>query len=144
MVPDELLQAPLVTDTSLEEPKTKAMLRRMLKELKRQFDAGEGLNGLDVKEAEVALAMVDSLQPVAASLGCSLPQLAIAWCLKNPNVSTVILGASKATQVTENLAALALVPKLTSEKLKEIDEVLDNVPKANKEWGGRGPGRNAP
>ena len=84
------------------------------------------------------------LQPVAASLGCTLPQLGIAWCLKNPNVSTVILGASKAAQVTENLAALALLPKLTSEKLAEIDEVLGNVPKANKEWGGRGPGRNAP
>ena len=112
--------------------------------LKRQFDAGEGLNGLDVKEAGAALAMVDSLKPIAASLGCSLPQLAIAWCLKNPNVSTVILGASKASQVTENLAALSVVPKLTSEKLAELDEVLKNKPKPNKEWGGRGAGRNFP
>ena len=97
----------------------------------------------DVKDPEVALKMVDSLAPLAASLECTLPQLAIAWCLKNPNVSTVILGASKASQVSENLAALAVVPKLTTEKLAQIDDVLKNVPKPNRDWG-RGPGRNVP
>ena len=58
------------------------------------------------KDPETALAKVDVLIPVASSLGCSLPQLAVAWCLKNANVSTVILGASKVEQVTENLAAV--------------------------------------
>lgn len=112
-------------------------------ELKRQFDAGEGLNGLEVKEPETALQMVDALIPVAKAVGCSLPQLAIAWCLKNPNVSTVILGASKEQQVCDNLEALDVVPKLTSERMAEIDSILGNVPKPNKDWG-RGPGRNAP
>jgi len=115
----------------------------MNSELKRQFDKGEGLNGLDVKEPEAALKMVDSLAPLASSLGCTLPQLAVAWCLKNADVSTVILGASKASQVTENLKALEVVPKLTPERLAEIDELLQNKPKPNKDWG-RGHGRNAP
>jgi aryl-alcohol dehydrogenase-like predicted oxidoreductase len=87
--------------------------------------------------------MVDSLVPIAAKIGCSLPLLALAWCLKNRNVSTVILGASKPAQVTENLNALEVVPKLTADVMAEIDSVLQNVPKPNKNWG-RGAGRNAP
>jgi len=116
---------------------------QMNAELKRQFDQGEGLNGLDVKSPEEALRMVDELAPLAASLGCSLPQMALAWCLKNPNVSTVILGASRPEQVTENLKSLDVVPKLTTASMAEIDAVLKNKPASNKDWG-RGPGRNAP
>lgn len=112
-------------------------------ELKRQFLEGEGLNGLDIKDPETALAAVDALIPVASSLGCSLPQLAVAWCLKNANVSTVILGASKVEQVAENLKALDVVPKMTAEVMVEIDKVLQNAPKKNRDWG-RGPGRNPP
>jgi voltage-dependent potassium channel beta subunit len=63
---------------------------------------------------------VAALKPIALRLGCSLAQLAIAWCAKNPNVSTVITGASRPEQVVENLAALDVVPKLDDETMDEI------------------------
>ena len=72
---------------------------------------------------------VKKLQPVAADLGCSLAQLALAWCLKNPHVSTVITGASKAAQVRENVKALEFVPKLTPEVLGRIEGILENKPR---------------
>ena len=71
---------------------------------------------------------VKQLQPLAADLGCSLAQLAIAWCLKNPNVSTVITGASRLEQVTENFKALEVAPKLTPEVMERIEGVLQNNP----------------
>ncbi|KAI9208320.1 NADP-dependent oxidoreductase domain-containing protein [Polychytrium aggregatum] len=58
-----------------------------------------------------------SLEPIAKKIGASLSQLAIAWCIKNSNVSTVIMGASK------------FVPLLTDEIIAEIEAVLDNKPK---------------
>ena len=70
------------------------------------------------------LAAVRALQPIAGDLGCTLSQLALAWCVKNPQVSTVITGASRAEQVTENMQALAVVPKLTPEILDSIDALL--------------------
>ena len=74
--------------------------------------------------AAEALAKVDRLLPIAAELGCSLAQLAIAWCTVNPQVSTVITGASRASQVTENFAALDVVPLLTPEVLARIDRAV--------------------
>ncbi len=71
---------------------------------------------------------VKLLLPLAADLGCSVAQLAIAWCLKNPNVSTVITGASRAQQVHENMKALEIVPKLTPEVMAHIEAVLQNKP----------------
>jgi len=67
------------------------------------------------------LAAVEKLRPIAGDLGCTISQLALAWCLKNPNVSTVITGASRVSQVTENMKALAVVPKLTPELIKAIE-----------------------
>ena len=64
------------------------------------------------------------LTRIAQNLDISMPVLALAWCLKNPNVSTVILGASKLTQLTENLKALDAVPLLTTEIMEAIDKVL--------------------
>ena len=73
---------------------------------------------------EVKLAKVRQLTRIAQNLDISMPVLALAWCLKNPNVSTVILGASKLTQLTENLKALDAVPLLTTEIMEAIDKVL--------------------
>jgi voltage-dependent potassium channel beta subunit len=73
---------------------------------------------------------VRQLQSIAAELDCSLAQLALGWCLKNPNVSTVITGASRPAQVTENMKALDVVPKLTAEIMARIDTILDNNPNA--------------
>jgi voltage-dependent potassium channel beta subunit len=66
---------------------------------------------------------VAKLQPIAAELGGSLAQLALAWVAKNPNVSTVITGASKLAQLQQNLGALALLDKLTPEVMARIDPV---------------------
>lgn len=65
------------------------------------------------------------LMPIAAELGVSMAQLAIAWCLKNPNVSTVITGASKVEQITENMKAADLVDKLDTEVMEKIEIVLN-------------------
>ncbi|MBW1881420.1 MAG: aldo/keto reductase, partial [Deltaproteobacteria bacterium] len=61
----------------------------------------------------------------------SMAQLAIAWCVANPHVSTVITGASRVEQVHENTKALDLLPRLTPEVLERIDAILGNKPKAD-------------
>lgn len=71
---------------------------------------------------------VKQLAPLAKELGCTLAQLSIAWCLKNPNISSVILGASRVSQLQENLGAVEVVPKLTSEVMERIEAVLGNKP----------------
>jgi voltage-dependent potassium channel beta subunit len=70
------------------------------------------------------IARVRRLQAVADDLGCTMAQLAIAWCVKNPHVSTVITGASRVSQVHENMKALEIVPKLDAGVMKRIDEIL--------------------
>ncbi|MBM4414339.1 MAG: voltage-dependent potassium channel subunit beta [Chloroflexi bacterium] len=70
------------------------------------------------------LAKVARLQIVANQLGISLAQMSLAWCLKNPQVSTVITGASKASQVHENMKALDVVPLLTSAVMDAIEGAL--------------------
>ncbi len=70
------------------------------------------------------LQAVERLKPIAAELGCTLAQMALAWCLTNPNVSTVITGASRPEQVAENMVALEVVPRLTDEVLARIEEAL--------------------
>ena len=77
----------------------------------------ERLTGSDVER-------VERLRPIADELGCSLAQLALAWCTMNPNVSTVITGASRPSQVAENFAALDVVDSLDDELLARIDDAV--------------------
>ena len=70
------------------------------------------------------VATVRRLAPIAADLGCTLAQMSLAWCLKNPNVSTVITGASRPAQVVENMVALDVVGKLTPDVMARIDAAL--------------------
>lgn len=74
------------------------------------------------------------LKALAERLGFSLANLAIAWTVKNPHVSTCILGASKLEQIQENLKALDLVPLFTDEVEKEIEEILANGPLGDMDW----------
>ena len=67
-------------------------------------------------------------QAVATKLECKLSHLALAWCLKNENVASVITGASRPEQVVENVEGLKVLPKLTPEVMSEIEELLDNKP----------------
>lgn len=75
------------------------------------------------------LAKVRELTRYADELGVSMPHLALAWCLRNPNVSTVILGASREEQLRENLKVLDHKEKLTDEVLERIESILKNKPK---------------
>lgn len=61
-------------------------------------------------------------------LQCSVAALALAWLVRNPNTSTVILGASSPHQVVDNLKALEVIPKLTPEIMEKIEKILDNKP----------------
>ena len=74
---------------------------------------------------EDANAKVPHLLELASELGCTPAQLAIAWCAKNPHVSTVITGASRVEQVEENLAAIDVMEKLTPEMMERIDRVFE-------------------
>ena len=67
--------------------------------------------------------VVAKLGGVANELGCSLAQLAIAWCAANPRVSTVITGASRVSQVAENMKAAEVIRKLTPEVMARIDAI---------------------
>ncbi len=80
------------------------------------------------EEAQEQIQKVIKLASVAGSLGCTTAQLAIAWCLLNPNVSSVITGASKLEQIKENLNAIEVVDQLTPEVVESIEEILDNKP----------------
>jgi aryl-alcohol dehydrogenase-like predicted oxidoreductase len=70
------------------------------------------------------LEKVKQLAKLAGDLGVTLPKLALAWCLKNPNVSTVITGASKPEQVRENMTAGEVVDQLDDGVMKRIESIL--------------------
>ncbi len=95
-------------------------------------DTRLGMEGLEwLKErslTEERLEKVRELQQVALDMGTTLPKLAIAWCLKNPNVSTVILGGSKVGHLEENIQALELLPQLDQDLMDHLDGLLDNKP----------------
>ena len=84
--------------------------------LKEQFESDE---------TNQKIGKVKELQPIAERLEISLTQLALGYCLKNPNVSTIILGASKKEQLKENLGTLSIMDKITDSTIKDINKVLD-------------------
>lgn len=71
------------------------------------------------------IAKVRALEPIAKELGCTLSQLSLAWCLKNPYVSTVITGASRVEQVHENMKAVEVAPRITPEIMARIDTIFE-------------------
>jgi voltage-dependent potassium channel beta subunit len=79
-------------------------------------------------QANQNIEKVKQLIPIASELGISISQMSLAWCLKNPNVSSVITGASKPSQVSENMEALDIVQKLTPDVMERIESVLENKP----------------
>jgi len=85
-------------------------------------------------DAQRNIEKVRRLAAVAADLGCSMAQLALAWCLANPRVSTVITGASRLEQVQENMAAMEVAERLTPEVLERIEKIVDNRPEAESDW----------
>lgn len=85
-------------------------------------------NNFTSEEGKKKIEQARDLEKLAEELGTSVTKLAIAWCLKNPNVSTVILGASKESQLQENLAALEVLPLLTTEIIEKIESIVQNKP----------------
>lgn len=98
---------------ALNDPKQKPM-HMMAKSMLARLD----------KSLEVA----ERVTPIADELGCSLGQLALAWTMANPNVSTAIVGATSVEQLRENLGALQVVAKLTPEVLKRIEHAAGTTP----------------
>lgn len=99
-----------------------------------QFPDGTrlGMEGLEwLKERNLTQERINAvleLTDLAKELGLSLPVMSLAWCLKNPNVSTVILGASKLPQLQENMQALAAQELLSAEIMQRIESILNNKP----------------
>lgn len=87
--------------------------------LKDEFESEQG---------QSRIAKVGQLAATASELGVSVAQLAIAWCLKNPNVSTVILGASRLAHLEENLRSIEVLDLLTEDVMQQIEAILDNKP----------------
>ncbi|GMF60672.1 unnamed protein product [Phytophthora fragariaefolia] len=80
------------------------------------------------KDFEERIKKAELLKPIAKQLDCSLAQLALAWCVTNENVSTVIVGASRQSQLEENLKALDVVDKVTPDVKSKIDAIVNFVP----------------
>ena len=83
---------------------------------------------------EETIAKLRQMAPIAEELGCNMAQLAIAWCLTNPNVSTVITGASRVEQVHENMKAMEVYENLTPEIVASIEEIVGNQPEPEPDW----------
>lgn len=89
---------------------------------------------LETEEGKEKLRKVEKLAKVSDDLGVPMPQLALIWCLRNPNVSTVITGASNVKQVEQNMKAIELVDKVDDAAMEKIEEILDNKPKTDIDW----------
>ncbi|XP_063157720.1 voltage-gated potassium channel subunit beta-3 isoform X4 [Candoia aspera] len=88
---------------------------------------------LQSEEGKKQQSKVKELQPIAERLGCTVAQLAIAWCLRSEGVSSVLLGVSSAEQLIENLGSIQVLTQLTPQVVQEIDALLGNKPNAKKE-----------
>jgi len=80
------------------------------------------------EQATQQITAIRKLVEIASDLETNMPRLAIAWCLKNPNVSSVITGASRVEQVEDNMGALDVVDLLDDDVILEIEKILDNKP----------------
>jgi voltage-dependent potassium channel beta subunit len=82
------------------------------------------------EEAVQRIAKVGELMKIADELGVSVAQLALAWTLKNPHISTTITGSSKPEQIVENMKAIDVVSQLSDDVMEKIETILDNKPAA--------------
>jgi aryl-alcohol dehydrogenase-like predicted oxidoreductase len=89
---------------------------------------------LEREDGRAQIEKVRQLEPVAKALDCTPAQMALAWCLKNPHVSTVITGASKPEQVAENMQALDVVRRMDERVMAQIDSILQNRPRPLDDW----------
>lgn len=118
--------------TTIWSPLASGVLTGKYNQKSQPKDTRLVMEGMDwLKDSVVTkenLDKVAQLEKIAKKLGLSLPVLAITWCLKNENVSTVMLGASKLSQLEENFKAIEAKAKLTPEVMGEIEKALNNKP----------------
>ncbi|TFY83355.1 hypothetical protein EWM64_g673 [Hericium alpestre] len=96
----------------------------------------ERIEKLTSEEGKKQIEIVKELTALAENeLNCKVAHLALAWVAKNPNTSTVILGATTPEQVLDNLKALEVIPKLTPEVLKKIEKIVGNKPSGPPSYG---------
>ena len=118
--------------TTIWSPLASGVLTGKYNQKSQPKDTRLVMEGMDwLKDSVVTkenLDKVAQLEKIAKDLGLSLPVLAITWCLKNKNVSTVMLGASKLSQLEENFKAIEAKAKLTPEVMEEIEKALNNKP----------------
>ncbi|MCU1578982.1 MAG: aldo/keto reductase [Rhodoglobus sp.] len=100
-------------------PKDSRMTLSGYEWLKKRWESPDGIDKLE---------KIRQLASLAAEVGMPLNRLALLWCLHNPHVSTVILGASKKAQLADNLAALDSKDKLTDDVIEKIEKIVDNKP----------------
>ena len=105
-----------------------------------RFKTHEGMfqdtiKSLTSPEGQEKISKVKKLGLVAEKLGGPTTELALAWCVKNENVSTVILGATKPEQIHQNCKSLAMVPKMTPEVMEAIENILQNKPQQPNTFG---------
>jgi voltage-dependent potassium channel beta subunit len=81
------------------------------------------------EEAQEKIEKARKLEKLAKDIGISLTHMSLAWCLKNPNVSTAITGATKVEQVKDNMKAIDVLPLMTDEVMEKIEAILGNKPK---------------
>ena len=89
---------------------------------------------IEKEEGKTKLEKTKKLMALAQEVGLPLNQMSIAWCLKNKNVSTVLLGASNIEQLDSNLESVDKVDLLTDEVMIKIEEILQNKPEADPDW----------
>lgn len=99
---------------------------------------------LQTEEGKAKIEKVRKLAKIAEGLGGNTTQLALAWCAMNPNVSTVILGATKIEQIEDNMGAIKLFHKMTPEIMEEIEGILGNKPSPPAVFGRERVFRNLP
>jgi len=118
--------------TTIWSPLASGILTGKFNGGKNPTDSRLNMEGMDwLKDNMVNptnISRAEKVEVIAKELGLSMPVLAIAWCLKNPNVSTVMLGASKLSQLEENFKAIAAKEKLTPEIMEKLEEALGNIP----------------
>ena len=89
---------------------------------------------LETSEGREKLRKASELQNIALELDMTLAQLSLAWCLKNPHVSTVITGATNASQIDENMQSLSMIDRLSPDVMRKIENILMNAPRGPQDW----------
>ncbi len=89
---------------------------------------------LETSEGREKLRKASDLQNIALELDMTLAQFSLAWCLKNPHVSTVITGATKASQIDENMQSLSMIDRLSPDVMRKIENILMNAPRGPQDW----------